>query len=183
MSSIVNKYEATGIFVSITIMIAALAVISMKVDDGLVSSAENVSVQGAVVVVSEDGVVSDEAALADAIVDASTEFGTLQALVVDDVRIGTGNAAAVGNTVTVHYIGSTRDGVQFDSSYERGESFTFTLGEGKVIKGWEDGLVGMKVGGQRILVVPPEMGYGNRQVGPIAAGSILVFAVELLSIR
>jgi len=85
--------------------------------------------------------------------------------------------------VTVHYVGNTDDGVQFDNSYNRGEPLTFTLGEGKVIEGWEEGLLGMKEGGKRALVVPANMAYGSRQVGPIKPNSALVFMVELLEVR
>ena len=73
--------------------------------------------------------------------------------------------------------------MKFDSSYERGEPFSFTLGKGTVIEGWEKGLIGMKVGGQRILAIPSAMAYGNRQVGPIPANSPLVFTIELVKIN
>lgn len=84
--------------------------------------------------------------------------------------------------MTVHYIGTTQDGVRFDSSYERGTPFIFTVG-GEGYRGWEKGLIGMKVGGQRILVIPGSMAYGNRQVGTISPNATLVFAVELLKIN
>jgi FKBP-type peptidyl-prolyl cis-trans isomerase len=112
-----------------------------------------------------------------------TTQGELKQLVIDDVRVGTGVPVENGDLVTVNYIGTTKDGVQFDNSYVRGVPFSFTLGGGKVIKGWEEGLIGMKVGGQRILVIPPDMAYGNAQVGPIPANSVLVFTIELLTIK
>lgn len=85
--------------------------------------------------------------------------------------------------VVVHYVGTLPDSTEFDNSRRRGQPFTFQVGAGSVIKGWDEGLVGMKVGGQRILVIPPDKGYGAQAVGPIPANSTLVFAIELLEIR
>jgi FKBP-type peptidyl-prolyl cis-trans isomerase len=107
----------------------------------------------------------------------------VQQLVINDVQVGTGATAATGDTVTVHYVGRLQSGVEFDSSYKQGQPFTFTIGEGRVIPGWEEGIVGMAEGGSRILVIPPRLAYGNRVVGPIPANSTLVFAVELLSVE
>eukprot|EP00775_Hariotina_reticulata_P010861 gene10861-11015_t len=93
-------------------------------------------------------------------------------------------AARTGDTVTVHYTGKLTDGKQFDSSHEEGEPFSFTLGEGEVIKGWDQGLVGMCVGEKRILRIPPELGYGDSDTGGvIPAGSTLIFDVELMSLN
>lgn len=105
-----------------------------------------------------------------------------QGLGVTDTRLGTGAAVQDGDTVTVNYTGMLLNGTKFDSSYDRGQPFTFTVGAGQVIKGWELGLVGMKVGGARRLVIPPELGYGAASVGPIPANSTLVFDIELLGI-
>jgi len=87
-----------------------------------------------------------------------------------------------GDTITVHYTGTLEDGTKFDSSVDRGEPFTFTIGSGQVIQGWEQGFSGMKVGEKRRLTIPPEMGYGDRAVGGIPANSVLIFEVELISI-
>ena len=87
-----------------------------------------------------------------------------------------------GDTITVHYTGTLVDGTKFDSSVDRGEPFTFTIGSGQVIQGWEQGFSGMKVGEKRRLTIPPEMGYGDRAVGSIPANSVLIFEVELISI-
>ncbi len=100
-----------------------------------------------------------------------------------DVVMGTGDVAVAGKQVTVNYVGVFADGKKFDSSYDRGVPFTFTLGAGQVIKGWDVGVVGMKVGGKRILVVPPELGYGSNDYGPIPGNSTLIFQVELLSVK
>lgn len=183
MKSPISTYELVGIFGSVAIMAGALVLITLGADRQPVDPEQNTEKQSAIVVSGGDDGASGNSALANALTDASDGGNTITRLVVNDVRIGTGPAATAGDTVTVNYIGSTRDGVQFDSSYSRGEPFTFTIGEGRVIPGWEQGVPGMKVGGQRILIIPPEMGYGNRAVGPIEPNSILVFAVELLSIK
>lgn len=90
--------------------------------------------------------------------------------------------ASNGKTVAVHYKGSLPDGKQFDSSYDRGAPLTFQLGTGSVIKGWDKGIVGMCVGEKRRLVIPPNLAYGNRAIGPIPANSELTFEVELVDI-
>ena len=104
-------------------------------------------------------------------------------LVVQDVVVGTGAEAAVGQQLQVHYIGRLQTGQIFDSSRERGQPFVFTLGAGDVIRGWDQGLIGMKVGGKRVLVIPPSLGYGERGIGPIPPNATLVFEVELLGVE
>ena len=104
-------------------------------------------------------------------------------LVIQDKVVGTGDEAVNGKRVTVHYVGTFTDGRKFDSSIDRGMPFTLMLGEGQVIKGWDQGILGMKVGGKRKLTIPPELGYGARKVGPIPANSILIFEVELLDVK
>lgn len=177
-----NKFEAIGIFGSIAIMAIALTVLRFETDTFLTKDDTDQATQSAVVVVSQESGKS-ETQLESALRSASAEDGTLTNLVIDDVRIGTGDEVTVGDTLTVHYIGTTQNGVRFDSSYERNEPFVFTVGENKVIQGWEKGLIGMKSGGQRILVIPGSMAYGNRQVGPIPPNAPLVFAIELLKIE
>lgn len=103
-------------------------------------------------------------------------------LQIQDELVGTGEVAVTGKRVTVHYTGRFLDGNIFDSSVNRGEPFQFILGTGQVIKGWDQGVAGMKVGGKRILIVPPELGYGPNDYGPIPGGSILIFDVELLKV-
>jgi len=108
-----------------------------------------------------------------------------------DSVLGEGASAVAGQTVSVHYTGWLYDsnadqnrGEKFDSSVDRGQAFNFPLGAGRVIKGWDEGVAGMKVGGKRTLIIPPEMGYGNRSAGPIIKpGSTLLFDVELLAIQ
>lgn len=177
-----NKYETVGIFLSIGVMALVLAGTRFDAEKLALSDVVDSKTQGAVIAVSQEKEQSD-IELESALKDASTSTGELVKLVIDDIRIGTGAEVAEGDTVTVHYIGTTQDGVRFDSSYERGTPFSFTVGAGAVIQGWEKGLIGMKLGGQRILVIPSEMAYGNRKVGAIPPNSTLVFAVELLKIN
>jgi len=104
-------------------------------------------------------------------------------LVIEDIIVGEGTEAVQGSTVTVHYTGLLEDGIIFDSSLDRGEPFTFNIGAGQVIEGWEQGLIGMRVGGQRTLTIPPELGYGDNALANIPAGSTLIFNIELLEVE
>ena len=104
-------------------------------------------------------------------------------LVVEDVVEGAGAEAAPGDSLSVHYVGVLTDGTQFDSSLDRGIPFEFTLGVGSVISGWDTGLVGMKVGGRRVLIIPPEMAYGEQGTPGIPPNSTLIFEVLLLEIK
>ena len=101
-----------------------------------------------------------------------------------DITVGTGTAASSGKTVKVHYTGWLTSGKKFDSSVDRGQPFMFKLGAGQVIKGWDEGVSGMKVGGKRQLRIPPDLGYGAQGVGGglIPPNSILIFDVELLDV-
>ena len=100
-----------------------------------------------------------------------------------DIKVGTGALAQAGKHVSVHYVGTLTNGTKFDSSRDRNEGFDFTLGGGEVIKGWDQGVAGMKVGGVRKLTIPPELAYGARGFPPvIPPNSTLVFEVELLSV-
>lgn len=101
-----------------------------------------------------------------------------------DTKVGTGDEAKPGKTVSVHYVGTLENGTKFDSSRDRGQPFSFTLGQGRVIKGWDLGVAGMKVGGIRQLTIPAEEGYGDRGAGAlIKPGATLVFEVELLAVK
>lgn len=101
-----------------------------------------------------------------------------------DLTVGTGTVAAAGNTVSVTYVGALQDGTVFDASSEHGgQPFSFTLGAGQVISGWDIGVAGMKVGGERRLVISPSLGYGSQAVGPIPANSTLLFDVTLLGVK
>ena len=115
---------------------------------------------------------------------AGTEVTTASGLKYTDVKVGSGTEATAGKTVDVHYTGWLLDGKKFDSSKDRGQPFNFPLGGGAVIKGWDEGVAGMKVGGTRILMIPPELGYGARGAGGvIPPNATLKFEVELLGVR
>ncbi|MBI5044967.1 MAG: FKBP-type peptidyl-prolyl cis-trans isomerase [Candidatus Levybacteria bacterium] len=101
---------------------------------------------------------------------------------IKDEKIGTGSEVLDGDTITVNYVGNLTSGKQFDSSYDRKQPFTFKVGSGEVIKGWDKGVIGMKIGGKRKLTIPPELGYGDKPQGAIPANSTLVFEIELVSV-
>ncbi len=114
----------------------------------------------------------------------SAEITTESGLKYVDLVVGTGREAAAGDLATVHYTGWLTNGKKFDSSVDRREPFSFPLGGGKVIRGWDEGVVGMKVGGKRKLTIPPQLGYGARGAGGvIPPNATLVFDVELLEVR
>ena len=117
--------------------------------------------------------------------DAKKNAPAAGSLVVDDVKPGEGAIATKGKTVSVHYTGRLTDGTKFDSSYDRGQPIDFPLGGGVVIKGWDQGIEGMKVGGKRKLTIPPDLAYGARGTpgGPIPPNATLVFEVELVGVR
>lgn len=109
---------------------------------------------------------------------------TASGLTYEDLTPGTGATPQAGQTVVVHYTGWLTDGKKFDSSVDRGQPFTFPLGQGRVIKGWDEGVASMQVGGKRKLTIPPELGYGARGFpGAIPPNSTLVFEVELLGVQ
>jgi peptidylprolyl isomerase len=117
-------------------------------------------------------------------VEASDKYVTTKSgLKYLDLVEGKGATPKSGQTVTVHYIGTLKNGTKFDSSRDRGRPFDFTLGAGQVIKGWDEGLSTMKVGGRRQLEIPPSLGYGSRGIGPIPPNSTLIFDVELLGAK
>lgn len=101
-----------------------------------------------------------------------------------DVIVGQGQEAKNGDAVAAHYLGTLEDGTKFDSSYDRGQPFVFLLGQGTVIKGWDEGLLGMKAGGKRKLIIPPSLGYGDQGAGGvIPPGATLLFDIELVAVE
>ncbi len=134
---------------------------------------------------------SDKQAAAETAAKATAESSQPATLVKTDTRPGTGAEAKAGQTVTVHYTGWLYDanradhhGTKFDSSHDRGQPFSFPLGAGRVIKGWDEGVAGMKEGGQRTLIIPAEMAYGERGAGGvIPPNATLIFDVELISVK
>lgn len=115
---------------------------------------------------------------------SSAQTNNMEELKIEDTVVGTGAEAVSGKEVTVHYTGTLTNGTKFDSSVDRGEPFTFNLGAGEVIEGWDKGFAGMKVGGKRKLTIPSEMAYGERGAGAsIPPNSTLIFEVELLGVK
>jgi FKBP-type peptidyl-prolyl cis-trans isomerase len=106
-------------------------------------------------------------------------------LKIEDLKVGTGSAEVKsGDTISINYVGTLTDGTKFDSSYDRGEPFETQIGVGQVIKGWDEGVIGMKVGGKRRLTIPPDLGYGEQGAGAqIPPNATLIFEVELMGIK
>ena len=126
---------------------------------------------------------TDAAALGGPMESADTRV-TASGLKITELNLGEGAEAAAGQTVVVHYRGTLENGKQFDASYDRVTPFSFPLGAGRVIKGWDEGVVGMKVGGKRKLVIPPDLAYGSRGAGGvIPPNATLTFEVELLDVQ
>ena len=112
-----------------------------------------------------------------------TSTTTPTGLVIEDLVVGSGPAVKAGDTVSVHYTGTLLNGEKFDSSRDRGEPFTFTIGVSQVIQGWQEGLIGMQAGGIRKLTIPPDLGYGEQGAGGvIPPNATLVFEIELMEI-
>lgn len=118
---------------------------------------------------------------------SSSQSGTMvtmsDGLKIQDLKVGEGKEAKTGDTVTVNYLGTLENGTKFDSSYDRNQPFTTQIGVGAVIKGWDEGIPGMKIGGKRKLIIPAELGYGAQAAGTIPPNSVLIFEVELLAIK
>lgn len=125
------------------------------------------------------------ASAAAALSGAVNARGQATKLIIEDIVEGPAEARMVadGDVVTVHYIGQLQNGVQFADSAASGEPITFRVGSRDVIEGLDEGVLGMRVGGQRVIVVPPAMGYGSQAVGPIPANSTVIFAVDLISVE
>lgn len=134
--------------------------------------------------ISQGTIMFRKIALALGLFASTATFATAEDLQITDLVVGTGAEAKAGDTVTVHYTGWLTDGKKFDSSVDRGDPFVFPLGAGRVIRGWDEGVAGMKVGGKRELVIPPHMGYGSRGAGGvIPPNATLKFEVELLGVN
>lgn len=181
-----NKFEIVGAGVSVAFM--ALALYLTQVNSTLVGASGS-SQAAQVITTQQPGIVvagsvdSSEEARREAYLSAVDARGNINRMIIDDVKIGVGEEVKAGDTVAVHYVGTLQNGQEFDNSKKRGQAFEFKVGAGMVIEGWDKGLVGMKVGGQRSLVIPPQMAYGERGVGPIPGNATLVFMIELLEIK
>jgi FKBP-type peptidyl-prolyl cis-trans isomerase len=176
-----NKFELLGIGASVLSMALALYLINLETAVLTKAVGTNQLAQTAVVTVGKGE--NQQAELRAALLEGTNQNGTVEKLIIDDVVIGGGTEAKTGGSVTVHYVGTLPNGQEFDNSNKRGEPFAFTLGEGRVIKGWEEGVVGMKVGGKRILVIPSDLAYGDQGYGPIPGKATLVFSIELLEVK
>jgi FKBP-type peptidyl-prolyl cis-trans isomerase len=180
-----NKFEIIGGAASILSMAMALYLIQANDFFGQVGenaqSAQVISANDAIVVVPQGENINQ--LRANAFVEAADNKGNITRMVIDDIIVGTGEEVRSGDVVSVHYVGQLQNGQEFDASKKRGEPFEFTVGAGRVIQGWEEGVIGMKVGGERVLVIPPEKGYGEAGTGPIPGNATLVFSIELLEIK
>lgn len=118
------------------------------------------------------------------IITPVSSFTTQSGLKIEDLLIGNGKEVKTGDTVTINYLGTLEDGTKFDSSYDRNEPFDTQIGVGRVIKGWDEGVIGMKVGGKRKLTIPPDLGYGAQGAGNvIPPNATLIFTLELLEVK
>lgn len=180
-----NKFEIIGGAASILSM--ALALYLIQANDFLSQVGEQA--QTAQVVTTNDSIVvvpqgdNTNQLRANAFFEAADNKGNIKRMVIDDIKIGTGEEVQEGDVVSVHYVGQLQNGQEFDASKKRGEPFEFTVGAGRVIQGWEEGVIGMKTGGERVLVIPPEKAYGEAGIGPIPGNATLVFSIELLEIK
>ncbi len=173
-----NKVELIGGAVSICLMFVALYMVQMRATmPNLSETQQSAQLAGAsgIVMVTDD----DERAG----FGGSVANNNIKDMVVDDVKIGTGEEVKKGDIVAVHYVGTLQNGEEFDSSRKRGETFEFEVGGQQVIAGWDEGVLGMQVGGERTLVIPPEKAYGDRGIGPIPGGATLLFTIELIEIK
>ena len=147
---------------------------------------------GALQAASGDATASSTATLATTTSSTPSSLPTMQPIPQNEIPtqlsgrdevLGTGTIAAAGDTVTVNYVGALPDGTVFDASANHGQPFAFKLGGGQVIKGWDVGVAGMKVGGTRLLIIPPSFGYGAQAMGSIPANSTLMFEVQLVDVQ
>jgi len=175
-----NKFEVVGAALSVGLIAVAIYLVQLR-DFGVTEE------QPAAALANTQAlrVVSDQQMRPQTQTEEVEESETneISTMKIDDIKIGVGAAAQNGDKVAVHYIGTLQDGTEFDNSHKRGAPIEFTIGAGQVIAGWEEGITGMQVGGERTLVIPPEKAYGDRGIGPIPGGATLVFAVELVSIN
>lgn len=176
-----NRYEMRGIAISIIMVVVAFSVIKLypAITDGADADRTSSKEIEVIHITPEEGV--DAYSVASALMEGSTRSGRITKLVTQDVVVGAGATAQAGDVVSVSYIGTLEDGTVFDSSED--EPVTFTLGAGDVIRGWDTGIEGMRVGGKRILIIPASLAYGNIETDTIPKNSTLLFAIELLAVE
>jgi FKBP-type peptidyl-prolyl cis-trans isomerase len=183
-----SKGESIGVSIAVVAVIAGfffwnvLANISSQNSD--TSAVQSQLDQMAQQATSSNATINNPVSTNPTSMNPSNQHTLADGLIIQDDTVGTGAVATAGQSVTVNYLGTFEStGKKFDSSYDRNQPFTFVLGAGQVIKGWDEGVAGMKVGGKRTLTVPPSLGYGPNDYGPIPGNSTLVFQVELLGVK
>lgn len=179
-----NKKEVLGILVSIVLM--AVTLFYLRSETGLLNiPGQDELIVNKVNMTTVINATSPAGAedLREALLAATTPDGVIKQFIIADNVLGAGDEVVDGDTVSVNYIGTLQNGVEFDNSYKRGQPFSFTVGQGMVIKGWDEGLVGMKVGGKRTLIIPSDKAYGSNGYGPIPGGATLIFVIELVEIK
>lgn len=179
-----SKFELVGAAFSIFFM--AFAIYLLQVETTLFQSGK---VGQVAQVISSDtspvSIVSESSneSRVNGYLQAVDRDGNFNRMVIDDIKVGTGDSVKEGDKVSVHYVGTLQNGDEFDNSKKRGAPFEFQVGKGMVIEGWDKGLIGMQVGGERVLVIPPDMAYGEKGIGPVPGNASLVFLIELLEIN
>ena len=170
-----NKYLFVTIFLLVLIVLGIIFAVSGKKDTSQVLQTPTPSAT----ITSE---IEDSQSMSAS--RSAISIMNVSELQMEDIKVGTGDTAVAGKVVSVNYVGTLTDGTKFDSSYDRNQAFSFTLGAGEVIPGWDQGVSGMKVGGKRKLVIPSDLAYGDNGIpGAIPGGATLIFEVELLKVE
>jgi len=175
-----NKYLLVTVFLALLVVAGAFLI--FKIPSAPANQlSQNTSTSDTIDSASTNTLGAETSPVPVASATASTDMN--DQLQIQDEIVGTGSEAVTGKTVTVNYVGTFTNGTKFDSSYDRNQPFPFTLGAGQVISGWDQGVVGMKVGGKRKLIIPPSLGYGPNDYNGIPGNSTLVFEIELLKVE
>jgi FKBP-type peptidyl-prolyl cis-trans isomerase len=175
-----RKYLLVIIFLVVLVAVGAYFIFKIPSPD-INKPSQDTLTSGNIDTASPDTLGAEASAAPEASVSANKNMN--DKLIIQDEVVGTGMEAVSGKSVTVNYVGTLTNGTKFDSSYDRSQPFTFNLGAGEVIQGWDQGVAGMKVGGKRKLTIPPSLGYGSQDMGAIPANSTLIFEVELLKVE
>jgi FKBP-type peptidyl-prolyl cis-trans isomerase len=179
----IRKKNLISLLIALIVVVVVVVLIAIGVSRGE-KHVSSTNIPKPVATTSAGNVANQAPAPASAGSAQKTASRNIQGMAVQDIKEGTGTTAANGDQVTVNYVGTLADGTTFDSSIARNQPFTFTLGAGQVIKGWDLGVAGMKVGGERKLVIPPSLGYGSQGTpgGSIPPNATLNFTVDLLGV-
>lgn len=177
-----ERDEIIGMAVSVVIAVALFAALRFDLWSSVRPDGHEEGVKDTLIL--KDAIVLEgEGDMASLLARAFSQAGNVEKLVVQDVVVGEGPRIEKGSRVEVHYIGMLKDGKTFKNTYESGEPYRFTVGMGDVIEGWDQGLMGMREGGERILVVPAKLGYGSRTLDGVPPNSTLLFSIELISVE